>query len=132
MVATSLQKIGQIAVPVKNLDQAITFYKDVLGLPLLFSMNGLAFFECNGVRLLLSVPEEKEFANCSSILYFQVDNLEDTYNSLLEKGVTFTDEPHLVAKVGETETWMAFFKDTEGNTHSLMSEVVVSSSINGH
>lgn len=123
-ITTSLQKIGQIAVPVKELNRAITFYKESLGLPLLFSMDGLAFFDCNGIRLLLSLPEKEEFATNSSILYFQVENLEASYQDLLTKGVTFHDAPHLVAKVGDIETWMAFFKDSEGNTHALMSEGV--------
>jgi methylmalonyl-CoA/ethylmalonyl-CoA epimerase len=117
-----IQKVGQIAVPVKNLNQAINFYQEKLGLPLLFTSNGLAFFDCNGLRLLLSVPETEEFAKASSVIYFQVENIKEAYDELLSKEVTFIDEPHIVAKMGQTETWMAFFKDSEDNTHALMSE----------
>jgi catechol 2,3-dioxygenase-like lactoylglutathione lyase family enzyme len=117
-----IQKVGQIAVPVKNLDQAVQFYKEKLGLPHLFSSNGLAFFDCNGLRLLLSVPEKEEFTQSISIIYFQVENIHGAYEELLSKEVTFIDEPHLIAKMGQTETWMAFFKDSEDNTHALMSE----------
>jgi methylmalonyl-CoA/ethylmalonyl-CoA epimerase len=120
-----VQKVGQIAVPVKNLDQAVHFYKEKLELPLLFTSNGLAFFECNGLRLLLSVPEKEEFAQSSSIIYFQVSDINEAYGDLLNKDVTFIDEPHLIAKMGQTETWMAFFKDSEGNTLALMSEFEV-------
>ena len=120
-----IQKVGQIAVPVKNLDQAVQFYKEKLGLPHLFSSNGLAFFDCNGLRLLLSVPEKEEFAQSSSIIYFQVENIHGAYEELLRKEVTFIDEPHLIARMGQMETWMAFFKDSEGNTHALMSEFKV-------
>lgn len=117
-----IQKVGQIAVPVKNLDRAVQFYIEKLGLPHLFSSNGLAFFDCSGLRLLLSVPEKEEFAQSSSIIYFQVENIHAAYEELLVKEVTFIDEPHLIAKMGQTETWMAFFKDSEDNTHALMSE----------
>lgn len=120
-----IQKVGQIAVPVKNLDQAVQFYKEKLELPLLFTSNGLAFFECNGLRLLLSIPETKEIAQSSSIIYFQVSDIKKAYEDLLNKDVTFIDEPHLIAKMGQTETWMAFFKDSEDNTHALMSEFEV-------
>jgi methylmalonyl-CoA/ethylmalonyl-CoA epimerase len=120
-----IQKVGQIAVPVNNLEQAVNFYKEKLGLTLLFTSNGLAFFECNGLRLLLSVPEKEEFAQHSSIIYFQVENIHEAYENLLNKEVTFIDEPHLIAKMGQTETWMAFFKDSEDNTHALMSEIEV-------
>jgi methylmalonyl-CoA/ethylmalonyl-CoA epimerase len=117
-----IEKVGQIGVPVKDLNKAIPFYKEVLGLPLLFNTDNMAFFECNGLRLLLSLPEKEEFSHSSSVLYFQIENIKEKYEELVEKGVTFIDEPHLVAKMGQTETWMTFFKDTEGNTHALMSE----------
>ncbi|MDM5329583.1 VOC family protein [Neobacillus sp. CF12] len=120
-----IQKVGQIAVPVKNLDQAVHFYKEKLELPLLFTTNVLAFFECNGLRLLLSVPEKEEFSHPSSIIYFQVRDINEAYGDLLNKDVTFIDEPHLIAKMGQTETWMAFFKDSEDNTLALMSEFEV-------
>lgn len=120
-----IQKIGQIGVPVKDLNRALDFYKEKLGLSLLFNTNSMAFFECNGLRLMLTLPEKEEFALSSSVIYFEVNNIKDTYERLLGKEVTFIDEPHVIAKMGQTETWMVFFKDTEDNTHALMSEVQV-------
>ena len=125
MESSIIQKIGQIAVPIKNVESAVEFYKEVLGLPLLFSTESMAFFDCNGQRLLLSLPEKSEFANSSSIIYFQVEDIKKSVEKLIEKGVSFIDQPHVVAKMGNTETWMTFFKDTEGNTHALMSEVQI-------
>ena len=119
-----IQQIRQIYVPVHNLDRAIRFYRDTLQIPLLFQAGSLAFLECNGVRLMLSIPENEDFAKASSVLYLQVRDLNETYEQLLAKGVSFIDEPHLVAKMENVETWMAFFKDSEDNTHALMSEVV--------
>jgi predicted enzyme related to lactoylglutathione lyase len=120
-----IQKVGQIGVPVKNLDKAVHFYKEQLGLSLLFNTGNMAFFDCNGLRLLLSLPEKDEYAYSSSVIYFQVKNIKDTYEKLINKEVVFIDEPHIVAKMGQTETWMAFFKDTEGNALALMSEVQI-------
>ncbi|MEO4054324.1 VOC family protein [Solibacillus sp. CAU 1738] len=120
-----IKKVGQIAVPVQDLDRAIHFYKDILGISLLFNVDGLAFFECDGLRLLLSLPEKEEFASASSVIYFQVENIHNSYEDLARKAVAFIDEPHIVAKIGQVETWMVFFNDTEGNTHALMSEVQV-------
>ena len=71
MAVNVIEKIGQIGVPIKNLENAIVFYKDLLGLPLLFSTKNMAFFECNGQRLLLSIPEKDEFANSSSVFIFK-------------------------------------------------------------
>ena len=120
-----IQKIGQIGVNAKDFERAVQFYKDVLELPLLFKTDSLAFFDCNGVRLLLSLPESEEFAKTSSVIYYQVEDIKEHYNQLLDKGVQFIDEPHVVAKMGQVETWMVFFKDTEDNILSLMSEVEV-------
>ncbi|KMY28969.1 glyoxalase [Lysinibacillus xylanilyticus] len=121
----TIKKIGQIGVPVKDLNRAIDFYKEKLDLSLLFNTNNMAFFECNGLRLMLTLPEKEEFALLSSVIYYEVSNIKDTYERLLGKEVTFIDEPHVVAKMGQTETWMVFFKDTEDNTLALMSEVQV-------
>jgi len=116
-------KIGQIAVNVENVERAVEFYKEVIGLPLLFETNGLAFFQCGDTRLLLSRPETEAFDHPSSVLYFTVDDLQSEVARMEAAGATFIDEPHMVAKMGNTETWMAFFKDTEGNTHAIMSEI---------
>ena len=125
METAMIQKVGQIGVPVKDLNRALDFYKEKLGLSLLFNTDSMAFFECNGLRLMLSLPEKEEFAHSSSVIYFQVTNIKETYERLVNKDVIFIDEPHVVAKLGQTETWMVFFKDTEDNTHALMSEVQV-------
>lgn len=119
-----IQKIGQIGVPVKNLDRAIQYYQKQLGLPLLFNTDTMAFFDCDGVRLLLSIPENEQFAHPSSVIYFQVEKIKEKYEELLATGVSFLDEPHVVAKVGQTETWMTFFKDTEDNVLAFISEVL--------
>lgn len=122
---TKIKRIGQVAVPVKELNRALSFYKDILGLPLLFNTDTMAFFDCDGVRLLLSFPEKEQFATASSVLYFNVDDIHESYEKMKTNDVSFLDEPHVVAKMETTETWMAFFNDTEGNTHALMSEIDV-------
>jgi predicted enzyme related to lactoylglutathione lyase len=118
-----IMKLGQVAVNVENVKRAVVFYKDVIGLPLLFEMDGLAFFQCEDTRLLLSRPETAEFDHKSSVLYFKVNDLHSEVGRMKESGAVFIDEPHMVAKMGDTETWMSFFNDTEGNTHALMSEI---------
>jgi methylmalonyl-CoA/ethylmalonyl-CoA epimerase len=121
--AAGLSRIGQIAMNAHDLDRAIRFYSDALGLPFLFrAPPQLAFFDCGGVRLLLDVPEDKEFAHPGSVLYFAVDDIQQMHQLLLSRGVRFRQGPHLVAKLPDREVWMAFFDDTEGNVLALMSE----------
>ncbi len=121
---TSVSTIGQIAVPVKDLDRAVGFYRDVLGLRFLFQAPpGLAFFDAGGVRLLIERPLDEEFARHSSVIYFKVDDIQAMHREMVERGVAFRDAPHLIAKLPDHDLWMAFFSDNEGNTHALMSEV---------
>ena len=120
---TQLGAIGQIATAVRDLERAVAFYRDRLGLRFLFQVPpGLAFFDCGGVRLMIEVPPDKEFDHPGSILYFRVDDIHRAYADLRERGVEFRDEPHLIAKLPDHELWMAFFRDGEGNTLALMHE----------
>jgi methylmalonyl-CoA/ethylmalonyl-CoA epimerase len=119
----SLAQIGQIAIPVRDLERATAFYRDVLGVRFLFDVPGLSFFDCDGLRLMLSLPEAAEFDHPSSIIYFRVADLAAAYRRLLARGVHFIDEPHLIATMPDHELWMAFFHDSEANTLALMSEV---------
>ena len=123
-----IQRIGQIAVPVQDLDRAVAFYRDVLGLRLLFQAPpGLAFFDCGGVRLMLSLPEGPEAGRAASIIYYQVDDLSAAWAAVTARGATpaaFDQaEPHLIAKLPDHDLWMAFIQDSEGNLLGLMSEV---------
>ena len=121
--ALRLSRIGQIAMNAHDLDRAVRFYRDMLGLTFLFTAPPkLAFFDCDGVRLLLDVPQDKEFDHPGSILYFAVDDIRQMHQLLLSRGVVFRKEPHLIAKLPDREVWMAFFDDTEGNTLALMAE----------
>ncbi|SEJ54508.1 methylmalonyl-CoA epimerase [Bhargavaea ginsengi] len=115
--------IGQIGLPAEDIGRAVEFYSEKLGLPLLFNTEKMAFFTCGGVRLMLAVPEHEAFASSGSVIYFNTDDIHARTRELQGAGVPFMGEPHMVAKMGNTETWMAFFADTEGNHLALMSEV---------
>ncbi|MDE0855031.1 MAG: VOC family protein [Nevskia sp.] len=120
-----ISRLGQIAIPARDLARAEAFYKDVLGLPHLFSANGmLAFFDCGGTRLMLDTSLVKDGApRHSSILYFLVPDIGAAFGSLERQGVKVVDAPHLIARMPDHELWMGFFEDSEGNTLSLMAEV---------
>jgi methylmalonyl-CoA/ethylmalonyl-CoA epimerase len=118
-----LSRIGQVAVNVHDLERAIGFYRDVLGLPFLFRASQLAFFDCAGLRLMLSTPERPALDHPASVLYFDVADLHGSYDALRRRGASFVAPPHLIARMPDHELWMAFFVDTEGNTLALMSEV---------
>ncbi len=119
----SIDKIGQVAINVHDLDRAVAFYRDTLGLKHLFSAPNLSFFQCGEVRLMLGHAEKPEFDHPGSVLYYRVDDLAASHKELVGKGVSFVGAPHMIAKMPDHELWMAFAQDGEGNTFALMSEV---------
>lgn len=124
--AVTLNCVGQIAINVHDVDRATTFYRDVLGLKFLFAAPpGLAFFDCGGVRLMLTTPESVEHGRMSSVIYYAVADIAEAHRSLSARGVAFEDEPHIVARMEGIDLWMVSLRDTEGNLLALMCEVKV-------
>lgn len=118
-----LRRIGQIFMRAVDLERAVTFYRETLGVSFLFEVPRMAFFDLDGVRLMLGEPEESSHDHPGSILYFTVPDLQAAYTELGDRGAEFDTEPSLIADMGDHELWMAFFKDSEGNQLALMSEV---------
>jgi len=118
-----IKNIGQISIIVHDLPRATAFYRDALGLPLLFTAPNLAFFDCGGVRLMLGPAETPEFDHPSSILYFRVSDLNAAHQRLVDMGVQIVAPPRLIAPMPTYDLWMSAFRDSEGNIHQLMSEV---------
>jgi predicted enzyme related to lactoylglutathione lyase len=119
----ALDRIGQIAIRVADIGRAMRFYRDTLGMRFLFEVPNLAFFDCGGVRLMLSTAESAEFDHPGSVIYYKVNDIDASFETLKKRGAEFIDKPHLIAKLEDHDLWMVFLKDTEGNTLALMSEV---------
>jgi methylmalonyl-CoA/ethylmalonyl-CoA epimerase len=121
--AVGLNAIGQIAMNATDIPRAVAFYRDTLGMRFLFEAPPkMAFFDCAGVRLMLSLPETPDYDHPGSVLYFRVDDIDQAHAQLSDRGVSFLDKPHLIARMPDHELWMSFFKDSEGNTLALMAE----------
>jgi methylmalonyl-CoA/ethylmalonyl-CoA epimerase len=118
-----LSRIGQVAMPVQDVERASAFYQHKLGIRHLFTVTNLAFFDCDGVRLMLTIPEGTGEHTHGSVLYFSVPDLQQMYATLQERGVQFEDAPHIIAQMDSYDLWMVFFRDSEQNLLGLMSEV---------
>lgn len=118
-----LAKIGQVSVTVSDIDRAVAFYRDALGMAHLFTAGQLAFFDCGGTRLFLdALPEARQQG--TSVLYFAVDDILGAQKALAGKGVSFEGEPHLIHRHPDgLEEWMTFFRDPDGNVMALMAQV---------
>ena len=119
---TGISRLHQISVRAHDVARAVRFYRDALGLPFLFEAPPrLAFFDCAGVRLMLSTPEPG-FDHPGSVLYFAVDDISASSALLASRGVQFRAQPHKIATLADREVWLAEFQDSEGNALALMSE----------
>lgn len=116
--------VAQILIPVSNLERAVPFYRDTLGIRFLFTAPPqMSFFQCGAVRLLVGVPTEGQVAQRGSAIYFKVADIHAVHAQLAERGVTFGAAPHLVHKAATYDLWLAEFRDPDGNSLALMSEV---------
>ena len=118
--------VGQLLIPVTNLEQATAWYRDTLGIPFLFSAPPqMSFFQTGNVRLLVGVREDGAQDLRGSMIYFRVDNIHSVHDGLASRGVHFGSAPHLVHRAATYELWLADFSDPDGNPLALMCEVPV-------
>ncbi len=117
-----LGPIGQVLIPVADVERAAAWYRDVLGIPYLFGFPGMAFLDADGVRLYLANPSQPGFEGRST-LYFRVPDINRAVAELEGRGVAFDGRPHMIFDDGAQQTWMCFSKDPDGNNVALMSEV---------
>lgn len=116
--------VMQLLIPVDDLDRAIVFYRDTLGLPFLFTAPPqMSFFQCGSVRLLVGVLPPDQPPQRGSAIYFRVANIHAVYQTLRERGVEFGAGPHVIHRAAGMELWLAEFRDPDGNALALMSEV---------
>lgn len=123
-----LDSIGQIHISVDDVPRAVAFYRDVLGMKLLFEVPGqpMAFFDCGGIRLYLGQPSSPEYRS-SPLIYYRVRDIREVYGQLRRRGVEFPREPQVAHRAEDHELWLAGFQDPDGNHLALMEEVPVTS-----
>jgi methylmalonyl-CoA/ethylmalonyl-CoA epimerase len=116
-----LSSIGQIFVRARDLDRAVRFYRDTLGMPFLFQAPPqMAFFQCGPTTLMLGIPSAPEVDHPASLVYYLVPDIASAHTTLRDRGVAFIREPHLVHRAADYELWLADFRDSEGNVLALM------------
>jgi predicted enzyme related to lactoylglutathione lyase len=118
-----LSDIRQIAITVSDVDTALPFYRDVLGLAFLFRpAPTLAFLAAGSVRLMLSTPQGAGTVGQNSILYFTVTDIVATHAAIVARGAISERAPQLAARMPDHELWTGFVRDPDGNLIGLMEE----------
>ncbi len=116
-----INHLGQLHITVRNLDQAVAFYRDVVGLNHLFDVPGqeMSFFQLGQTRLYLGTSSSPDFQS-KPILYLDVDNIDTEFHRLRDEGVEFMTEPSVAHKDDNGELWLSFFRTPEGLPTALM------------
>lgn len=115
-----LSAIGQIFVRARELDRAVQFYRDTLGMPFLFQVPRMAFFQCGPTTVMLGLPDVPEVDHPASLVYYLVPDIASAHTTLGQRGVEFITAPHVVHRAADYELWLADFHDSEGNILALM------------
>lgn len=118
----NLSQIGQIAFATADVNKAEAFYEKVVGLRKLYRFGDLVFFDCAGVRLMISQTDDAEAIAKASALYFRCADIALARAELERRGAAFIDQPHRIAPMEDHDLWMTFFPDPDGHVLALMCE----------
>ncbi len=125
-----ITNIKQIHIEIQDIERAMDFYANTLGLTLLMSFpdQHMAFFDCGGTRLYLSKNENPDYQS-KAFIYYATDNIEADVASLLENQVEIVKQASVIHKSDSHESWLCAFKDSEGNVLHLMQDKELSQSV---
>ena len=122
-MTAQISGIRQVAVTVSDVEKALGFYRDVLGLEFLFAPSAeLAFVQAGDVRIMLSPPQGAGAVGANSILYFSVVDIEASFAEFLSRGAEAERAPTLTAQMPDHELWIGFLRDPDGNLVGLLEE----------
>ena len=115
--------VGQIAIAVEDLERSVAFYREVMGLDCLFEVPPtMAFFDCGGIRLMVTTRQGEARDHRTSVIYYRVEDVERAWEVLAERGATPERNPRVTARMPDHELWIAFVRDPDGNLVGLMEE----------
>jgi methylmalonyl-CoA/ethylmalonyl-CoA epimerase len=116
----NLSKLAQIALSTRDLPKAVAFYRDTLGLKLLFEVSGMAFFDAGGIRLMIGPAHHTGDLQNNTYVYFDAGDWHATEDALAKRGLKFERPAEVVQREPGKEHAIRFFKDPDGNALAIM------------
>ena len=120
------RKLVQVALTCRDLDRARTFYRDTLGLLLMFEAGNMLFFDAGGTRLMVGLSEKPDAPIGGTYIYFDAPDVEALAAALKAKGVELIGGVETLQRTATHELKLQFFRDPDGNEIGLMGMVAVS------
>lgn len=121
-MASELTGVMQLAIPVKDIERAITFYRDKIGLQLLMNSPNMAFLDCGGIRIYLDANPGTVEAAKNSMIYFRTGDVEQAHSAFKQRGVTIHQHPQVIAALPDRDVWLMWIRDSEENLLGIMEE----------
>jgi predicted enzyme related to lactoylglutathione lyase len=119
------RSLMQVGLTCRDLERAKNFYRDVLGLPLLFEVSGMLFFQLEGTRLMVGLEHTRDQPIGGSILYFNAPDIHTLGTALEARGVQFGGPAHVLQRTDTHELMLRPFTDPDGNALALMGMVPI-------
>lgn len=111
----------QIALTCTDLDRATKFYRDTLGLPLLFVTNGMAFFDVGGTRLMIAADASRPATlRPTTVVYFDTPDFEASLERLRASGLPLTGGVEAVQHTDRGDLRLQQFEDPDHNMLAIM------------
>ena len=117
------RKLVQVGLTCRDPDRSRVFYRDTLGLPLLFEAGGMMFFQLDGLRLMIGKEMNPDAPIGGSLIYFDAPDIDALGPALEAKGITFVGPATVVQRTGTHELKLREFFDPDGNALALMGMV---------
>jgi len=117
------RKLVQVGLTCRDLDRSRKFYRDTLGLPLLFEASGMMFFQLEGLRLMVGKELHPASPIGGSLIYFDAPDIDALGPALEAKGINFTGPATVVQRTETHELKLREFFDPDGNALALMGMV---------
>src|SRR5262245_12472886 len=112
------RKLVQVALTTRDPERSRAFYRDVLGLQLLFAVTNMTFYQLGDLRLMVGV--EPSMAPGGSVLYIDAPDIDTLGTELEQRGVRFGGGVTVVQRTEKGDLKLREFKDPDGNSLALM------------
>jgi catechol 2,3-dioxygenase-like lactoylglutathione lyase family enzyme len=117
---TTLSKLAQVALSTRDLPKTVAFYRDILGLKLMFEVSGMAFFDAGGTRLMIGPAHHEGALQNNTYIYFHAGDWYATEAALTARGLKFERNAEVLQREDGKEHALRFFKDPDGNALAIM------------
>ncbi|HEX5696918.1 MAG TPA: VOC family protein [Acidimicrobiia bacterium] len=112
-------RLSNVILRVSDMESAVAFWRDRVGLHLVWAGDEFAFFAVGDSQLVLNQPEHYERQESDTEVVLEVDDMAAAFTEMREKGVPFEVDPRPVTSDGSRQLLATHFRDPDGHLASI-------------